>query len=419
MISRRFLTLTALAALVSGCVGPTLGGGAGGGGAGARGPGGQVPPPRPVPNAGWDAWVAAYKGRAAGRGLSQATIDAAFRGAGFLPEVIEKDRNQTEFKRSTEDYLNIAASDERLALGRQKYAAWGGVLKGLQSRYGVDAQIIAAVWGLESFFGTRRGNVPVVSALSTLAYEGRRAAFFEDQLTAALKILQRGDTTAGQMTGSWAGAMGHTQFIPTSYLAFAVDHTGDGRADIWGEDPTDALASTAAYLSRSGWAAGLPWGMEVVLPAGFDGGLLGRGKGRSAADWQARGVRAASGRGLATGSIIAPGGIGGPAFLLTQNFNVILRYNNAENYALGVGHLSDRLAGAGPLSRSFGPDATGLTKAERQEIQRLLTAKGFDTGGADVVMGAKSAAAISAFQAARGLAVTGVASPELLALLRR
>ena len=410
MITRRSVTLLSLAALTSACV--PSGGGA------PRGPSGETPPPRPVPNAGWDAWVQGYKARAAGRGISQGLIDTAFRGAGFLPDVIEKDRNQTEFKRSTEDYLNIAASDERVSLGRQKYAAYGSTLNALQSRYGVDAQIIAAVWGLESFFGTRRGNVPVISALSTLAYEGRRGAFFEGQLTAALRILQRGDTTADRMVGSWAGAMGHTQFIPTSYLEFAVDYTGDGRADIWAEDPSDALASTAAYLSRSGWAAGVPWGMEVVLPSSLAPGLLGRGKGKSAAEWQGLGVRSASGRGLAPGSIIAPGGIGGPAFLLTQNFNVILRYNNAENYALGVGHLSDRLAGAGPLKASFGPDATGLTKADRQELQRLLTARGFDTGGSDGVIGAKSKTAIEGFQASRGLAVTGVPSVELLRMLR-
>ena len=411
MITRRIFSLATLAALTSACV-PS--------GAGrVTGPGGQSAPPQPVPNPGWDAWVAAYKDRAAARGISRATIDAAFRGAGFLPEVIEKDRNQTEFKRSTEDYLNIAASDERVALGRSKYAAYSGVLTALQSRYGVDAQIIAAVWGLESFFGTRRGNVPVVSALSTLAYEGRRGEFFEGQLTAALRILQRGDTTAGQMTGSWAGAMGHTQFIPTSYLEFAVDYTGDGRADIWGEDPTDALASTAAYLSRSGWQAGVPWGMEVLLPAGFNTSLLGRGKGKSAAEWSSLGVRSATGQALAAGSIITPAGTGGPAFLLTRNFAAILRYNNAENYALGVGLLSDRLAGGGPLRASFGPDAAGMTKADRQEMQRLLTAKGFDTGGTDGVIGAKSKSAIEAFQVNRGLAVTGEPSLDLLRLLRR
>ncbi len=413
MITRRTLSLTALAALTSACVG-----GGGGGGAVSRGPSGEAPPPRPVPNAGWDAWVASYRDRAAARGIAPGVIDTAFRGAGFLPEVIEKDRNQTEFKRSTEDYLNIAASDERLAMGRSKFSAYGSTLNALQSRYGVDAQIIAAVWGLESFFGTRRGNIPVISALSTLAYEGRRGEFFESQLTAALRILQRGDTTADRMVGSWAGAMGHTQFIPTSYLEFAVDQTGDGRADIWGEDPTDSLASTAAYLKRSGWTAGLPWGMEVILPAGFSPGLLGRGKGKGAADWQAMGVRSATGRSLAGGSIIAPGGIGGPAFLLTSNFNVILRYNNAENYALGVGHLSDRLAGAGPLAAAFGPDANGLTKADRQELQRRLTAAGFDTGGADGVLGAKTKAAIEAYQASRGLPVTGEPSLALLNSLR-
>ncbi|MFM7443481.1 MAG: lytic murein transglycosylase, partial [Tabrizicola sp.] len=209
----------------------------------------------------------------------------------------------------------------------------------------------------------------------------------------------------------------HTQFIPTSYLAFAVDQTGDGRADIWGEDPSDSLASTAAYLARSGWAPGVPWGMEVLLPEGFSAGLLGRGKGKSAGEWSALGVRSATGRSLAPGSIIAPGGLGGPAFLLTQNFAVILRYNNAENYALGVGHLSDRLSGAGPLAAQFGPDTNGLTKADRQELQRRLTASGFDTGGTDGVIGSKTKAAIEGFEASRGLPVTGEPSLSVLRAL--
>ena len=409
-LTRRGVLLAGAAALVSACV-PT-GGGRSGGGTGYRAP---DPAPRPVPNAGWDAWVEGFKTRAAGRGIAQGTIDTAFRGAGFLPEVIEKDRNQTEFKRSLEDYLNIAASDERVSLGRQMYAQYGGTLRAIESRYGVEAHVVAAVWGLESFFGTRRGNVPVVSALSTLAYEGRRGEFFESQLTAALRILQAGDTSPGAMTGSWAGAMGHTQFIPTSYLEFAVDFTGDGRRDIWSDDPSDALASTAAYLQRSGWTPGLPWGMEVTLPAGFNAGLLGRGKGKSAAEWSAMGVRAAGGGTLAGGSIIDGGG---PAFLLTQNFATILRYNNAQNYAIGVGHLSDRILGRGPVQASFGPDATGMTKADRQELQRLLTARGFDTEGSDGVIGGKTKAAISAYQASAGLPVTGEPSLDLLRRLR-
>ena len=416
-VTRRGVLLAGSTAWLSACIGSGgRSGGRSGGGGGYPAP---DPAPRAVPNAGWDAWVDGFKARAAGRGIASGTIDAAFRGAGFLPQVIEKDRNQTEFKRSLEDYLNIAASEERVSLGRQKVAQYGGTLSAIESRYGVEGHVVAAVWGLESFFGTRRGNVPVVSALSTLAYEGRRGEFFEGQLVAALRILQAGDVTPGAMTGSWAGAMGHTQFIPTSYLEFAVDFTGDGRRDIWSEDPTDALASTAAYLQRSGWTTGLPWGMEVTLPAGFDAGLLGRGKGRSAADWQGAGVRSAEGRALAGGSIIAGGnGGGGPYFLLTQNFATILRYNGAQNYAIGVGHLSDRLLGRGPVRASFGPDASGLTQGDRRELQRRLTAKGFDTAGADGVIGAKTRAAIRTYEASVGLPVTGEPSLELLRRLR-
>lgn len=411
--TRRAALVVGVAAFATACVPAGRGSGAGGGFRAAD------TAPRAVPNAGWEAWVEGFKGRAASRGVSQGTIDAAFRGAGFIPEVIERDRNQTEFTRTLEDYLNIAASDERVSLGRQKFAQYGGPLQSIEARYGVEGHVVAAVWGLESFFGTRRGNVPVISALSTLAYDGRRGAFFEGQLVAALKILQAGDISPAAMTGSWAGAMGHTQFIPTSYLAFAVDFTGDGRRDIWSEDPTDALASTAAYLAKSGWTRGLPWGMEVTLPAGFNTGLLGRGKGQSAEAWAGLGVRSADGRALAGGSIIAGGNGGGaPYFLLTQNFATILRYNNAQNYAIGVGHLSDRLLGRGAVQASFGPDASGMTKADRQELQRRLTAAGFDTEGSDGVIGAKTKAAVSAYEASLGLPVTGEPSLELLRRLR-
>jgi membrane-bound lytic murein transglycosylase B len=370
-----------------------------------------------VADAGFDAWVQGFKPRALGKGVSGSTFDAAFRASGFIPGVIEKDRNQTEFTRTTEDYLAIAASDERLAMGRQKLAQQMGTLRAIEARFGVEPHVVAAFWGLESFFGTRRGTVPTISALATLSYEGRRAAFFEQQLIAALKILQNGDTTPQAMVGSWAGAMGHTQFIPTSYQAFAVDFNGDGRRDIWSEDPTDALASTAAYLAKNGWTHGQPWGQEVTLPAGFDTGLAGRGKGRG--DWADLGVRGVNG-GLGNhgaASLILPGGSRGPAFLLYHNFNVILRYNNAQNYALGIGYLSDRLNGAGPLRVAFGPDAQGMTLADRQLLQRKLTAAGYDTQGSDGVIGAKTVAAISAFQSARGLPVTGQPSVELLRML--
>lgn len=413
--NRRAFTLGLAAAWLSSCVGS---GGSGPSSVVSRGP---EPGMSPVPNAGFDAWVNGFRTRATARGIPSTTVDMAFRGAGYLPGVIDRDRNQTEFKRSLEDYLAIAASPERVAKGRAALARHRGSLSAIESRYGVEAEVVTAVWGLESQYGERRGSVPVISALATLAYDGRRGAFFEQQLLAALRILQNGDTTPANMTGSWAGAMGHTQFIPTSYLEFAVDFTGDGRRDIWSEDPTDSLASTAAYLSRSGWRKGQPWGIEVRLPASFNTGVTGRGKGRTSDAWSGLGVTTVNGGRLpnhGAGSIILPQGTNGPAFLIFNNFNAIARYNNAVNYVIGVGHLSDRLRGGGPIQGNFPPDVTGMTIADRQELQRRLTAAGFDTEGSDGVIGAKTRAAIESFQRARGLPVTGEPSLDLLRRLR-
>ena len=375
---------------------------------------------RPAPNADYDAWLAGFRGRAVAQGIPPVTVDRGLGQAGYLPDVVERDRNQTEFTRTLEDYLAIAASDERIAKGRAGAARHAGTLSAIEGRFGVPANVVTAIWGLESMYGERRGDIPVVASTSTLAFDGRRGAFFESQLIAALRILARGDTTPERMVGSWAGAMGHTQFIPTSYLAYAVDFTGDGRADIWADDPTDALASTAAYLQRSGWQAGQPWGMEVRLPPGFATGAAGRANRRDAGAWSTQGVTRADGRPLPSGSaaILIPAGASGPAFAVYRNFDVILRYNNAENYALGVGHLSDRIAGGGPLRASFPPDATGLTIEDRKELQRRLTAAGFDTGGADGVIGSRTTAAISAYEQRAGLPVTGQPSRELLLRLR-
>ncbi|KUJ85359.1 peptidoglycan-binding protein [Ruegeria marisrubri] len=376
MINRRVFSLGIGAVFLSACSG---------GGVTQNAPASRM---RAVPNSGWDAWVAGFKGRAAAKGISQSTIDRAFRGAGYLPGVIEKDRNQVEFKRSLEDYLAIAASDERIGTGRQMLQRHGATLSQIESRYGVDKEIVVAIWGLESRYGQRRGDVPVISALSTLAYDGRRGSFFESQLIAALKILQNGDTTPERMTGSWAGAMGHTQFIPTSYLAYAVDFTGDGRRDIWSDDPTDSLASTAAYLSRAGWVRGQPWGGEVGSAA------------------------ASSGTPIAVLQPQKPG----PRIAVFRNFKVIKRYNNSDSYAIGVGHLADRIAGGGPFQASFGPDENGLTLEDRKDLQRRLTSAGYDTQGADGVIGNNTKSAISAYQSASGLPVTGEPS---VALLRR
>lgn len=368
-------------------------------------------------NAGFDDWVVSFKNQAEGRGISRSVLDTAFRGAGYMPGVIERDQNQAEFTRTLEDYLAIAASDERVTNGRAKYRSFSSTLNSVENTYGVEGKVVAAVWGMESSYGTRRGNTPIVSAMATLSYAGRRQAFFTEQLYAVLKILANGDTTPEQMVGSWAGAMGHTQFMPTSYLSYAVDHTGDGRRDIWSDDPTDALASAANYLKRHGWQKGQPWGVEVRLPQGFDRSKAGFSNSRGVDTWTSMGVRDMNGNAVGnfgTARVIEPAGGGGPAFMVFKNFDVIKRYNNATSYAIGVGHLGDRIAGGGPIRGSFGPDPQGLTLDDRKDIQRRLTAAGFDTDGSDGVIGAKSEAAIRAYEAANGMPSTGQATKDLL-----
>lgn len=409
-LTRRYVALGIGALTLSACTGGTA-------------PASRKPAPqmRAVPNADYDAWVAGFRTRAAARGVSQSTLSSAFRSAGFLPDVIERDRNQTEFTRTLEDYLAIAASDDRISTGRAKLRSHGAVLSQIEAKYGVEARVVTAIWGLESRYGERRGNVPVISALSTLAFDGRRGAFFESQLIAALKILQNGDVSVANMTGSWAGAMGHTQFIPTSYQAFAVDFRGDGQRDIWSDDPTDALASAAAYLKRSGWTKGQPWGVEVRLPDGFNTALTGRGKNRSTTEWAAQGVRDMNGAKVpnhGAASILIPAGATGPAFMVFRNFTVISRYNNSVLYVIGIGHLSDRLIGGPPVKGTFPPDAQGMTISDRKELQQRLTAAGFDTDGADGVIGTNTRMAISDYQQATGLAVTGEPSLALLKHLR-
>jgi len=340
----------------------------------------------PIQRADFSAWVARFQPRARAAGISQATFDAAFAQAGYIPGVVARDGNQIQTRRTLDEYLSIATSDERLAKGRAAFARHEPELRAIERKYGVDALIVAAIWGMESTFGERRGKIPVVSSTATLAFDGRRGAFYESQLLAALGILQRGDTTPAQLTGSWAGAMGHTQFIPTSFESFAVDFTGDGRRDIWGDDPSDALASTASYLARNGWRTGLVWGAEAGT-AGVSGRSI---------QPQANGVR----------------------FTVTRNFNVLKTYNNSDFYALAVGHLADRIGGAGPLRGSFPPDANGLTRDDRLAIQRGLVARGYDIGTVDGVIGSLTEAAIRDVQQRAGVAVTGQATRDVLGLLQ-
>ena len=366
-------------------------------------------------------WIRAFRERAEAQGIDAAVLDDAFRGVRFDAEVIRRDRNQSEFTKTIWDYLDSAVSASRIENGRAALAAHRTSLEEIEAKYGVEKEVVVAIWGLESAYGTHRGSHDVIASLATLAFEGRRAAFFEEQLIAALKILQSGDTAPRNMTGSWAGAMGHTQFIPTSYLAYAVDFTGDGRRDIWSEDPSDALASTAAYLARSGWRKGQPWGIEVTLPDRFDFTLADRKIEKPAADWARLGVTGADGRALpdhGPGAILLPAGGQGAAFLVYGNFAALERYNTADAYVIVVGHLADRIAGAGPIRAAWPRGDRALTLKERKEMQERLTAKGFSTQGIDGRIGPNTIAAVRAFQLAEGLTPDGYASLALLTRLR-
>ncbi len=372
-------------------------------------------------DAGFDRWLAGFRDRALAQGIRAEVLDAAFGGIRPDADVVALDRNQSEFTRQIWDYLDSAASDARVANGRAALRDNATVLAGIEAHYGVEAEVVTAIWGLESAYGTFRGSTPIIEALATLAHDGRRGAFFEEQLIAALTIAQAGDASPRAMTGSWAGAMGHTQFMPTSYLAHAQDFDGDGRRDIWGDDPTDALASAAAYLAHFGWTTGQPWGVEVRLPEGFDYSQTGERIKKAPADWAAMGVRDMDGTPVpdhGPASILLPAGARGAAFMIFDNFHVIERYNTADAYVIGVGHLADRIGGAGPLRSGWPREDRNLRFAEKQEMQERLTRAGFDTDGVDGIIGPNTIAAIRAFQTSQGLTPDGYASFDVLERLR-
>lgn len=366
-------------------------------------------------------WITAYRPRALAAGITLATFDAAMTGARYDADVIKRDRNQSEFTKTIWDYLDSAASDLRVQNGKAALAKHKTTLNKIERKYGVDKEVVVAIWGLESAYGTFRGSTSVISAMASLAYDGRRAAFFEEQLTAALTILQNGDTRAANMKGSWAGAMGHTQFMPTSFLSHAVDFTGDGRRDIWSDDPTDALASTAAYLKNSGWILGQPWGVEVRIPDGFDYTLANREILKMPTEWARIGIRDMNGRKVPNhgkASILLPAGAQGAAFMIFKNFDAIETYNTADAYVIGVGHLSDRIMG-GPKIKSRWPRGDrALTYDERIELQTRLTQAGFDTQKIDAKIGPLTINAVRDYQLARGMVPDGYASLSLLKSLR-
>lgn len=368
-------------------------------------------------------WVREFRGAAVSAGVSAAVYDSAFaRIEGPDPGTIEKLNSQAEFNLKIWDYLDSAVSEAQVRAGKSMRIRYARELAAIERRFGVDRDIVLAVWGIETRYGERMGDHNVIQALATLAYTApRRKKFWRSELIGALKILEAGHIDQARMYGSWAGAMGHTQFMPSSWKGYAADHDGDGRKDIW-TNVADALASTANYLRSHGWQAGKTWGYEVSLPAGFDTSKEGK-DGITLGKWHSMGVRRVNGQ-----AFPRPGdqavlkllsGRNGPAFLMLRNFYVIKRYNNADSYALAVGHLGDRIAGRGPFVKPWPRGYTPLDEAGRKEVQMILKRLGYYDGEIDGAIGSGSREAIKAWQGRNGLERTGYPSRELLARLRK
>lgn len=367
----------------------------------------------------FDACLSRLRADAAARGISTATFDAALAGVTPDESVLAAMDNQPEFVTPIWDYLASLVDDQRIADGRAKLAQWDGVLAQAEDRFGVDRHTIVAVWGVESDYGKTLGGRPLVRSLATVSCFGGRQRYFRGELLATLRILQDGDMPGEALRGSWAGAFGQTQFMPSTFQRLAVDFDNDGRRDIVSSVP-DALASTANFLKQGGWVTGQPWGYEVRLPEGYSG-PSGRRTRKAIAEWSRLGVRRVDGSALAgdaPAALLLPAGAAGPAFIVFRNFNVIYGYNAAESYALAIAHLSDRLRGGGVFATAWPTDDPGLSRAERRELQQLLLARGYDIGEADGMIGSRTRAAIEAYQATAGLSVDGRAGQRVLKSLR-
>lgn len=379
------------------------------------------PTPAEVQQQRLEAWLAAFRAQARQAGIDEATLQDAFSEVRYLPRIIELDRAQPEFTRSVWHYLDTAVSVQRVERGLERLAQARAELDAAAARYGVPAEVIAAIWGIESNFGSDVGSTPVIDALATLALDGRREAWARDQLLGALKILQRGDIERPRLVGSWAGAMGQTQFIPSAFLAYAVDADGDGRRDLW-TSMADVAASTAHFLSRSGWQPGQPWGVEVQLPSGFDPGRADDALRQGTAQWAEEGLRTPDGTPLpelSDAAVFLPAGARGPAFLVGPNFRTLLRYNNSTSYALAVGLLAQRLGGGPGVQAAWPRDLQPLTRSQVLALQTALNERGFDSGAADGLLGPATRAALRRYQRDAGLAADGFPTVELLQRLQQ
>ncbi len=352
-------------------------------------------------------------------GVSRGTFDAAFAGLKPDPSVVAQTRKQSEFVRPIWDYVDGAVTGSRVSRGRGMAGEWADTIAAVEGRYGVDRRAFMGIWGMETSYGSFFGGHSVIRALATLAHVRYRDDFFRKELITALVILEQGHIDKSAMRGSWAGAMGHTQFMPSSFVKHAVDHNNDGHKDIWGTVP-DALASTANYLKDYGWKSGLPWGMEVTLPEGLD--LKTALGSKPFAAFAALGLKRADGRALpgrGEASLFMPAGIKGPKFLVTENFKVIKAYNSSDAYALGVGLLGDMIFGAGGVRAPWPKADKRLSKAEAIAVQKQLNARGLYSGKYDGRFGELSRAAITRYQLSVGMTPDGYATPALLARLKQ
>ena len=369
---------------------------------------------------GFARWVAAFEDSARAAGIDEATLHVAFDDAHYVARAVTSDRAQPEFTRTVWDYVDLIVSPDRVQHGQRKLAETQGELAAAQARYGVPQATIVAIWGMESDYGGNFGDIPTIDALATLGFEGRREAWARQQLMAALKILQGGDIDRAHMIGSWAGAMGQTQFIPTAFLSFAVDADGDGRRDIWGS-MADVTASTANFLAHSGWQTGQAWGAEVKLPDGFDAGRADDGLRQASAQWAAEGVQTLDGTPLpeiADGAIFQPAGVRGPAFLVGPNFRTLLRYNNSTSYALAVSLLAQRIAGGAGVQGAWPRDEQPLSREQLKAMQSALGDRGFPAGTPDGQMGPATRQALRAWQRSVGLPADGFPTRDVLTKLQ-
>lgn len=379
-----------------------------------------------TPNNNFQSCLANLRSQAIAAGVSGTTYDRYTQNLTPDYSVIDKLNYQPEFSTPIWDYLSGLVDEERVELGKQKLTQYRDVLNRASQTYGVPPETIVAVWGVESNFGDISGKYPLLQALGTLSCEGRRQSYFRTEFFATMRILQRGDLTEDQLKGSWAGAFGHTQFMPSTYERLAVDFDGDGRRDLV-SSTVDALASTANFLNKAGWQAGMPWGFEVKVPQGMSIDGEGRRSKKALSSWSARGVTRIDGSPLVQGALssstsaglMAPAGVNGPVFLVFKNFDAIYSYNAAESYGLAIAHLSDRLKGARPFATSWPTDDPGTSRAERREIQQFLINRGYDIGAVDGLIGDKTRVAIRQEQTRLGLNPSGRAGQQILRAFRQ